>query len=99
MAPFQGLGFLLGVTWGDAPGYHIWAPLGHLRESAGRRFGGVVVFVFGRPEMGLRGGALGWIRIGSGWVYRVGSLRSSKGLLSFRIRAHGRGAADHRPVW
>jgi hypothetical protein len=40
MAPFQGLGFLLGFTWGDAPGYHIWASLGPWmmarREMGGR---------------------------------------------------------------
>ena len=43
----SGLGVFVGrLSWGVAPGYHIWAPLGHLCESAGRRFGGVVVLVF-----------------------------------------------------
>ncbi len=40
MTPFQGLGFLLGFTWGDAPGYHIWASLGPwmmARRKMGRR--------------------------------------------------------------
>ena len=32
--PFQGLWFMLLVTRGVAPGYQIWAPLGHVEEPA-----------------------------------------------------------------
>jgi len=38
--PYRTRDDLLGLTWGDAPGYHIWAPLGRLGEPAGVVRGG-----------------------------------------------------------